>query len=734
METDQEFTDALKQFEQAKGSDAEQRSLAIQDMLFVNAEDGQWDEDAIEKRANRPRYTIDRVSPALDQIEGDQRQTSKGINVAPETNGTKEVAEILTGLIRSVEKQSHAQSVYDNAFSEAVQGGYGGWRITTDYGNDETFEQVIYIKSIRSAASSLFFDPNAVEYDKRDAEWAFLVSKMSLDSFEVKYPDASVTDFTTEQYAGNKTWFGAEGILIAEYWYKKKVKKKIGLLSDGQVIDLEEEKDVLDELAKSGITVKQEREIDSHKVYRRVMNGAEWLTEPEEWNGKFIPLVPMFGKTMQVEDAFFCRGIVRKAKDPQRIYNYSISSAIETTALSPKDPYWYDPLQAAGHEQKWKSFPTKNTPFLPFNSTPEILGGGPPQRTGAPALQEALVTQIQQAGMDIYATTGIEPASLGNVPHLKSGKAIQAEQAMGDRGSYIFQSNLEKSMQYTGEILVDLIPRIYDTERVVKILGEDDKAEDVTINAPARNKINMPIIDEQTGEQVIVNDLSLGSYSVTIKSGPSFATKRDETASQLITLTGGLQEDLKLLFADLIIDNLDLNKGVEAKKRIRKIMIDKGLTEPSEEEIKEYKLNQQRPDPMNQAMIENLKSQTEKNQVAIEKLISEIKNKDADTESKTIKAQKDSVEALEAIMKVLIEKQESGLPVTMDDLEVLRGQQAIVQEIQEDVLSGGELAGSAPLGKPGMIDPRQIQQAAIPGNTGRQPPIDQRALRNIQNG
>jgi hypothetical protein len=460
-----EINEILENFDRASNPDYEQRRLAVEDGIFVNEEDGQWSEDVSRKRRNRPRYQIDRVSPAIDQVVGDHRQNSVAIKVSPEGAANAATARVYTGLIASIENLSKAQNSYDNAFLETVTGGYGGWRVLTEYSSDDSFDQDVVIKPIPSAASSLYFDPAATEYDRRDAKFGFYVSYMPLTDFEAQYPDRAVTDFTQKEYETSraKGWFQGESVRIAEYWYKEPYKLEIGLLSDGRVIDMKEDGAAVDEL---GLEVVKTRRVDSNKVYMVVVNGAEILTKPQEWPGKYIPLIPVFGKNVTIDGRKYVRGMVRKAKDPQRIYNYASSAAIEATALTPKDPIWITPKQAAGFESRLRNFPSQNSPFMFYNPDPAMPG--PPQRGGAPQLQQALIQQVAQASQDIHATTGLEPASMGNVPELKSGKAIQSQQEMGDRGAFVYHDNLAKSIEYTGEILVDLIPRIYDSDLWVR--------------------------------------------------------------------------------------------------------------------------------------------------------------------------------------------------------------------------------------------------------------------------
>ena len=682
------FRDILEKFEQAEIAEKEQRRLAIKDLLFVESESGQWDENAIERRANRPRYTIDRISPAIDQIIGDYRQNQTGIKVLPQHGADEKTARIFTGLIRSIEQLSNAQNSYDLAFADQVKCGFGGWRILTEYETDESFEQKIIIKPLTSVASSLYYEPMSCEYAREDSDYLFYVSRVPRSLFKQKYPNASIVDFTNEEYSDSiyKGWFEPDIIRVAEYWYKQPYQRKIGLLSDGRTIDLEEEKDVLDELAARGIQIIRERKINSYKIQMLKMNGAEVLDGPTEWAGKYFPFVPLWGKQSIIEGRRFTRGIVRKSIDAQRIYNYATSSAIEATALTPKDPIWITAHQAKGYEKQLNNFPTQNSPFMLYNSDPNAPGM--PQRGGAPQLQSALLAQVDQSARDIYSTTGLEPASMGNSPELKSGKAILAQQAMGDRGSFIFQSNFEKSKEYTGKVLIDLIPRIYDTERIVKIVGVDDNQEDIVLNERQFDELNDPIIDEQTGKQVIVNDLSQGEYSVAVTTGPAFATQRQETAEQLTQLASN-SEIIQKVGLDIILDNLNLNKGEELKKRVRRIMIQEGLIEPTEDEVKEYGLDQQPPrDPMQDALMENVQIQTEK-------LIADIRNKDADTQQKIYDAQQKTIETLKALKEMVGKQLEAGIAPSSNDADIIEGQQAIAEEGQIAVLQNNELAESA---------------------------------------
>jgi hypothetical protein len=685
MADDKDKTDhdlALKRFNVVQDNEKNQRELGVEDIRFAHTEDGQWDDLAKEKRAGRPMYTINRIAGALDQVTGDQRQNRTDIKVRPVSGGADEDrATIFNGLIRNIEAQSKASNAYDSAFDEQIAGGYGGWRVITEFNDDDSFEQDIKIKPIPSATTSLWFDPSAKEYDKRDGNWAFLTTEMQLEDFEEQFPDAEATSF--DQNITNlrscSSWFNRENntVRVAEYWVKKPITRKIALMSDGRVIDLGEEKAVLDELALEGVTIERQRSVDSFRVEMRKMNGVGFISKAQKWAGKYIPLIPLFGKVTEIEGQTFVRGLVRFAKDPARIYNYETSAKVETTALTPKDPIWITTKQAEGHTDQLETFNTQNHPFMLYNSDPTAPGA--PQRGGAPSVQQAMIEQTVQAERDIHATTGIFPAAMGDAPQLLSEKSVISQAQKGERGSFIFSDNLDKSKEYTGEILVDLIPKIYDTARIVRVMNIDGTSEEVQINQQALDDFNQPLIDRQTGEQVIVNDLTAGKYAVDVDTGPAFNTQRQESASQLIELANG-NPIFGQVAIDLIAKNLNVLENDELTKRVRRLMIKQGIVDPTEEEAEELGLNQpQQPDPQQTAITDNINMQSEK-------LISDIEKQDAETLKTRMQAQAETIKTYETLIKAYKTQQEAGIPLGLDEHQIRKDHLALVELGQDGVV------------------------------------------------
>jgi len=667
-------TTALNRYDQVSTAEKNGRRKSVEDIRFAQVEGGQWDEDAIKSRRDRPRLTVNRIAGAIDQLSGDQRQARTDIKVRPLKGGaTEDVAKVFTGLIRNIESQSNASEAYDDAFDETTNGGYGGWRVVTQESDDDFTEQEILILPIKGATTSLWFDTGAIRYDKRDANWAFLTRDITEEEHKERYPKSVANDWSSEMFDRSlcRGWFRDKVVRIAEYWRKIPVKRNLAKLSDGRIIDLDEEKAVIDELEAEGVTVIAQKTVDSHKIEMYVMDGSGILEGPKDWAGKFIPLIPMYGRQTFVEGVTHTRGIVRFAKDANRVYNYATSAAIETAALTPKDPIWITPTQLKGHEAKLRNFNVQNSPFMLYNPDPQSPGA--PQRGGAPSVQPAFIQQIQQASMDLYHLTGMQPPSLGVNPELKSGKAIQAQERLGDRGSYVFNDNKEKSIKYTAEILIDLIPRIYDTERQELIMAQDGETE--------LTPLNQTVFDKESQKDVIVNDLTLGKYGVVAETGPAFATQRQESAQQIIDLIA-TSPTFETLAMDLVAKDLPILESKELTKRVRKQMIAGGIIDPTDDEIKELGLDQpQEPDPQQEAITTNIEMQTEK-------LMSDIENQDADTTSKIMKAQQETINTYKTLMDAYKAQIEAGIPFTQDDHDIRVKQQDIIEEGQQQIDEG----------------------------------------------
>jgi len=550
-----------------------QYDAAREDVEFAFTPDSQWDAWMTETRKGRPMYTVNRVRQALKQITNDQRQNRPQAKVRAAEGGDSDLAEVRQGIIRSIDSQIDAQRAVDTAFLFAVGGGYGVWRINTRYADDGGFDQVIEREEIADPFT-VVFDPAAKKKDRRDARYAFVDTKFSRSEFKARWPNAKVVPIDTVTES-NLDWWGEHEVTVAEYWYKKAEQVEIVLLTDGTVHEAADLALIEDELAAPGITIQRRRVIERDKVYQCIVSGAEILEGPNEWAGKFIPLVPCWGELIRLngKDRFF--GATRFAKDAQRMYNYERSTFIETLADQPYSPFMADAASIEGYEAQYQSMRTRRPPVLLYKANPALPNGGKPSREAPPAFPAALAQAAAISSDDIKAATGIYDASLGARSNETSGRAILARQREGDVANFDYIDNLSYALKYDFEIINDLISAVYDTERQIRIVG-DDGAERVVA-------VNRTVVDEQTGQVVTLNDLTQGRYDVTVTVGPSYTTQRMEAAEAMMQLAND-PTPIGMVAKYGFIKNLDAPMLEDVREAARKLLVNQGLLEPAEGE------------------------------------------------------------------------------------------------------------------------------------------------------
>lgn len=571
---------AKKQFEVAEQWERKNVLDALDDLAFVAGE--QWPADIRRERTQdgRPVLTLNRLPQFIRQVTGDIRLNKPAIKVKPAGNGaSEEMAELFTGLIRNIEVQSEAQTTYVNAAESAARCGWGAFRITTEYADDDVFEQDIRIRRIPDPLG-VYFDPDCQEFDKSDARFCFVVTKYTYERFQEMFPDATVSswDEVRNDLTLNGVWFDEKEISVAEYWTKEPVRKTIGQTADGSVIDLTGKTEP--EIA--GLGIVRKRTVSSYKVKQYILTGAEVLEE-NDWAGKYIPIIPVIGEEVNVGDQVIRHGVIRFAKDPQRMYNYNQTVMTETHALAPKAPFIGTVGQFKGLEKEWRQANRRNMPYLRYN----VDGQAPPPARSSPSTDISTSYQLAQLAVDdMYGTTGIYPASLGQKGTETSGKAILARQRESDVGTYVYVDNLARAIAYCGRQLVDLIPKIYDTTRNVRIMQEDGTSDMIEVNTP----------DLVNGTHF--NDLTVGKYDVVVETGPAFSTKRAE-AAQAMTDFAKMNPAGANLVMDLIADSQDWPNADKFAARFRKALPPGIDPEVDAERIQEQ--GPPKPDPLQEA-------------------------------------------------------------------------------------------------------------------------------------
>lgn len=678
---DEIISEALKRFEDAKRFDHDERVAARDDVAFSQVEGEQWDK-RFRTNKQRPKFEINRIQHAINQVVGEFVNNEIGTKVrAASSEATEEIAETLNGLIRNIYNCSHFTKTQIETLKEVCNGGYGAWRVRTDYIDSESFDQDCYVEWVPDALASVWLDPFDKDPLKRNSRYGFIIEDIPRSQFMKEYPNATMASFERlpeYQRLRKSDWLTDNSVRVAEYFRKIPKRKRMLMMSDGNTYFYDDVKAVLDEWAEKGITVVRERTVNHFDIEWCKINGNEVLEGPVTWPGKYIPIIPVYGFHYWINGTFTFRGMVRFAKDAQRIYNYLTSAKIEAAANSPKDPIFITAEQVGEYEDQYKHFNLRNSPFLFYNADD---GQPPPFRLGPPPVQQALIDQGMQAERDIQATIGRNDTALGNVAMapgaMPSGAAINRVKQASDIGQQELFGNLADAVQHTGQILVELIPKVYDHEKQVRILKPDGTTEFVPINRETP--------DVQTGKRVLTNDLNQGKYDVTVTLGPTFSTQRHETLQMLQELGAQNPEFMKAT-ADLLVKALDHPLGDEIESRIRTQMLKQGIIEPNEAEAEAMAEKQANtpPNPVEQIQFESLKLQLQQQAAQVDFLEAQILKEQAQAQKTLADAEKSEVDAAAKLMDSVTKQFEAGMKANLDAIAAMQTQ---LQEAQTAMTS-----------------------------------------------
>jgi Phage P22-like portal protein len=546
--------------------DRDNRRAAAEDLRFI-AND-QWSAAARRERAGRPIITINRSSQFLRQVSNPIRQNMPTLKVEPDGDADLELAEVANGLFRRIQYNSSASHVYANAVEHMVGCGIGWFRIMSDYADDESFDQELKIKRVFNPMS-VYPDPSSMEPDRSDMNWCVVSELMPRKAFEQRWKGKSVEGMDTPSNSdtnGGIYWGSTDSVRVAEFWRRKEVPKELARLKDGRTVNITDmPKQQLSMLQQLGM-IEGTRKAKGYKVEMHLLSGSDVLEDPYECPCKWIPLVPVIGAEVPLEQGIYRHGLIRFQREPQQLYNYFMSVAAESLGQQPKSPYLATPKQIGKHKSAWNNAATSATPYLLYEPDASVPGGAP-TRVAPPPLPAGLIQMAQMLADDMKATTGIYDAALGQRSNETSGVAIQGRVEQGNNATSHFVDNLQHALEHTGRILLDMIPKIYDTARTLRMMGEDGSETEA--------RINQPMVSEY-GEPQMENDLSQMSFkSVRVIMGPSYASKRAEAVQQLTSLIQAMPE-LGAISGDIIARNLDFDGSEELAKRA-KLMLPPGI-------------------------------------------------------------------------------------------------------------------------------------------------------------
>lgn len=561
---------------------SETRQTQLDDLQFFagNSDNQfQWPRDVLATRGAgntnavtaRPCLTVNKLPQHVRQVTNDQRQNRPSGKVIPaDDKADVEVAEVFNGIVRHIEYISDADVAYDTACENQVIMGEGFIRVLTEYCDADTFDQDIKIGRVRNSFS-IYMDPMIQDPCGADAQWCFITEDLPREEYERLYPDAAGVSTLLSMGVGDQTaaqWVTQNTVRIAEYFYIDHEMRRLNLYPGNQTaFDGSPEDKQLRMMYGDPI---KHRRADKQIVRWVKTNGYEALEE-SEWAGKYIPVVRVVGNEYEIEGRLEISGLVRNAKDPQRMYNYWVSQEAEMLALAPKAPFIGYGGQFEGYENHWKTANTQNWPYLEVNADATDGQGNPlplPQRAQPPMASSGLLQAKAGASEDIKSATGQYDASLGIASNERSGKAILARQKEGDTGTYHYVDNLARAVRYVTRQLVDLIPKIYDTNRIARIIGEDGNADTIKID-PTQEEPVRKIMDEQGIIIEKIYNPSVGKYDVVVVTGPGYATKRQEALEAMAQLLQGNPELWKVA-GDLFVKNMDWPGAQEMAKRFAK--------------------------------------------------------------------------------------------------------------------------------------------------------------------
>lgn len=596
--------EAMEEFDNIQSAVRDERLQALQDRRFYSIAGAQWEGPLGEQFENRPKFEVNKCHLAVIRIISEYRNNRITVDfVSKDGSENDKLADTCDGLYRADEQASTADEAYDNAFEEAVGGGFGAWRLRAAYEDDEDPEderQRIYIEPIYDADSSVFFDLNAKRQDKADARSCYVLTAMSQAAYKAEWGDDPAS-WPKEIHQSEFDWCTPDVVFVAEY-YKvedKKERAQIWRDIDGneevyRAADFEDDEELLDTLTAIGSKLVREKPIKVRKVHKYIMSGGKVLEDCGYIAGKCIPIVPMYGKRWFVDNVERCMGHVRLAKDAQRLKNMQLSKLGEISALGSVEKPLVLPEQIAGHQVMWAEDNIKNNPYLLLNPITDaggqMVASGPIGYTKAPEIPPALAALLQITELDMQDLLGNAQAG-EQIRSNISEKAVELVQNSLGMQTFIYMSNMAKSMKRSGEIWLSMSKDVLIEEgRRMKTVSQQGDIGSV--------ELLKPVMTDKG--QVLENDLSQAKFDVAVEVGPSSSSKKSSTMRQIIEMMkiATDPETLQVLGA-MAMMNMEGEGVDEAAGFFRKKLVSMGVVEPTEEEAKdlaEAQANAQ-PDP-----------------------------------------------------------------------------------------------------------------------------------------
>lgn len=606
-ETEKLIERAQKQFKSFMDWEGAFRQSFEEDIRFANGDadnQWQWDGSVLQSRKDCPSMTINMTWIHCALVQNEIKKNPPAITVRPVGGGaTMKSSEVYGGLIREISRASDAINIYLKASETLVQGGVGYWRVLTEYEAEDSFDQVIRIRSVRSPLG-VAMDPDAKEPSGADANWGMIFEDVKNEYLEEeyeKYKDAVGAENAITVDIAASDWKTEDYTRVAEWYEKEKFQDQLlgfvdpesGAFSTaflGDIKDSEIKQRILAD------TRTQKRPVTRSRICWYKIFGDKIVDYREVPGKRFIPIVRVVGQETIIDGNLDRKGIVRGLKDSQRNMNYWVSAGAMQVALQTNVP-WVGPAEAFENIKQWEDANRGRYAYLPYNhkdADGEILPA--PTRPTPPVMATAYIQGIQIASQQFKDITGQHEATLGKQDNAESGRAIQARQGQGETSTFHFPNALAQGVAHTGRIILDMAPEVYDTPRLIRISNADMSQSEVNVDpmaSEAHAEVDKP--DEENTTEVTWNP-KIGRYEVEAEAGPSYQTQREWTAEALGTLLAQ-NKDLWQVIGDFYAQNLDFPGAEEMAERIRRGMnpaiLGKGPS-PNEQKMQGEMQNMQR--------------------------------------------------------------------------------------------------------------------------------------------
>ena len=601
---------AKRQFDIIQNAVRDERQQCLEDRRFYSIAGAQWEGQLGDQFANKPKFEVNKIHLAVIRIINEYRNNRITVDfISKDGSKNDDLADTCDGLYRADEQDSGAEEAYDNAFEEAVGGGFGAFRLRACEEDDEDEEnerQRIRIEPIFDADSSVFFDLDAKRQDKADAKFCFVLSSMTHDRYKEEYeedPSSWDKDITNTEF----DWFTPDLVFVAEYYVVEKVKEKqhIFQLIDGteerySEKELEEDSSIRERLDATGAQELRIKTIERCKVHKYIMSGQKIIEDCGYIAGRYIPIVPVYGKRWFIDNVERCMGHVRLCKDPQRLKNMQLSMLGEISALSPREKPIFDAEQVAGHENMWANDNLENYPYLIANALRDAEGNivqtGAIGYTKPPQVPPAMTALLQLTDYDIKELLGNQEQG-EKINANVSAEAIDLVQGQLGMQSYIYIDNFAKAIKRCGAIWLSMAKELYVEEgRKMKAIGKQDEVDSV--------ELSRPVVSDKGLEYE--NDLTKASFDVAVDVGPTSSSRKSAIVRQLQALLPYTTDpqDLKILLAQIYM-NMEGEGIKDFRNYYRKWLVQLGVVEPTAEEEQALMAAAQNQQPDPQAELAN---------------------------------------------------------------------------------------------------------------------------------